>query len=63
MGNATDHATRAAGVSILFLLAIILLVLGGCLRFIWFLAKCEKAAVKVKATPPSGCGTETSFKR
>ncbi len=50
MGDASDHATQAAGVSILFLLVIVALVLGACTRFFFFLAKCERqAAVPVRA--------------
>ena len=46
MGNPNDGATQAAGVSILFLLVIIGVVLGAFLKFIYFLAKCEKASTR-----------------
>ena len=42
MGSASDHATKAAGVSILFLLVVVLLVGGAMVRFFLFLAKCER---------------------
>lgn len=44
MGDASDHATQAAGISILFLLVVITLVGGACARFFLFLAKCERRA-------------------
>lgn len=56
MGDASDHATRAAGVSIFFLLLVMLCVAGGCVRFFLFLAKCERRAtvpVRARRTDPA----------
>ena len=45
MGNADDHNTRAASFAVLFMLVILFAVFAGCIRFIFFLAKCEKRSI------------------
>lgn len=57
MGNPDDAATSAAGSSILFMLFVLGVVLGGVAKFIHFLAKCEREStrmvpVSVEAAPP-----------
>jgi len=60
MGNPNDPSTSAAGSSILFLLVVIGLVMGAFLKFIHFLAKCEKESTRmVPATVSAKRDTET----
>ncbi len=60
MGNASDHATRAAGVSILFLLIVVVLVGGAMVRFFLFLAKCERRTTAIPTIVTKGDANEAA---
>jgi len=53
MGDASDHATRAAGMSIFFLLLVVIAVAGAFVRFFLFLARCERRTAPIPVAAAS----------